>query len=115
MIPYLKGFHLTIEMGRGERNLKGWKVRDDASAGSSTSLDSRDVTKAGGSGRDLLLLDHVDDEKVAGATHRVLIKTENGCLHAPEDGFTTPVPRFQNDIAALIQLTQFELPPTLGG
>ena len=32
-------------------------------------------------------------------------------MHAPEDGFTTPVPGFRDDIAAFIQLTQFELPP----
>ena len=28
MIPYLKGFHLTIEMWRGGRDLEGWKLRD---------------------------------------------------------------------------------------
>ena len=91
MIPYLKGFHLTIEMWRGGCDIKGWKVRDDASAGSSVSLDSLEITKAGIHRRDLSLVDQVDDEDVAGAAHRVLIKTGNGHLHAPEDGFTTPV------------------------
>ena len=62
-------------------------------------------------GRDLLLVDQVDDEDVENAAHRVRLKTGNGHLHAPEDGFTTPVPRFRDDIAALIQLTQCELPP----
>ena len=28
MIPYLKGFHLTIEMWRGGRDSEGWKLRD---------------------------------------------------------------------------------------
>ncbi len=28
MIPYLKGFHLTIEMWRGGCDSEGWKLRD---------------------------------------------------------------------------------------
>ena len=28
IIPYLKGFHLTIKMWRGGRDLEGWKLRD---------------------------------------------------------------------------------------
>ena len=111
MIPYLKVFHLTIEMWRGGCNSEGWKVQDDVSAGFSASLNSLDITKAGMGKRDLLLVDQVDNEDVAGAAHRVLIKTGNGHLHAPENGFTTLVPRFRDAIAALIQLTQFELPP----
>ena len=31
--------------------------------------------------------------------------------YAPNDGFATPVPRFRDDIAALQQLTRFDLPP----
>ena len=69
-------------------------MRGDASAESSASLDSLNVTKAGMHGSDLSLVDQVDNEDVVGAAHRVLIKTGNGYLHAPEDGFTTPVPRF---------------------
>jgi hypothetical protein len=111
MIPYLKGFHLTIEMWRGGRNTKGWKVQHDTSVVSNTSLDSLDVTKAGEHRRDLSMLEQVEDEDVAGAAHRMLIKTGHGHLYAPGNGFTTPVPRFQDDIAALIQLTDFELPP----
>jgi hypothetical protein len=82
MIPYLKGFHLTIEMWRCGSNAEGWKMRDDASVGSNTSLDSLDVTKAGGHGRDFLSLGQVEDEDVAGAAHRILIKTGNGPLYA---------------------------------
>jgi hypothetical protein len=26
MVPYLKGFHLTIEMWRGGRDAEGWKI-----------------------------------------------------------------------------------------
>ena len=28
MVPYLKGFHLTIEMWRGGRDVDGWKVKE---------------------------------------------------------------------------------------
>ena len=31
--------------------------------------------------------------------------------YAPNDGLTTPVPRFRDDILALQQLTRFDLPP----
>ena len=63
-------------------------------AGSSVSLESLDITKAGMRVRDLLLVDQVDDEDVVDAAHMVRLKTGNGHLHTPEDGFTTPVPRF---------------------
>ncbi len=94
MIPYLKRFHLTIEMWRGGRNAEGWKVRAENSVGSNTSLGSLNITKAGGRGRVLSSLDQVEDEDVADAAHRILIKTGNGHLYAPGDGLTTPVPRF---------------------
>ena len=70
MVPYLKGFHLTIDMWRGGRNIEGWKVRDNASAGSSASLDCLDMR-----GRDLSLVDQVDDVNVEDAAHRVRLKT----------------------------------------
>ncbi len=49
MVPYLKGFHLTIEMWRGGRDSEGWKVRegDDVSISSGQSLDSWDAMLAG--------------------------------------------------------------------
>ena len=63
-------------------------------AGSSVSLESLDITKAGMRVRDLLLVDQVDDEDVVDAAHMVRLKRGNGHLHTPKDGFTTPVPRF---------------------
>jgi hypothetical protein len=59
MVPYLKGFHLTIEMWRGGRDAEGWKRKstndkdDDASIDSLVSLTSLDETRAGGHGLDL--------------------------------------------------------------
>jgi len=76
--------------------------------GSSESLSSLDVTRASRHGFDLLLAasysaNKAEDEDMAGANHRH--------PYAPDNGFTTPVPRFRDDIAALQQLTSFELPP----
>jgi hypothetical protein len=118
MVPYLKGFHLTIEMWQGGRDADGWKLRsgDDSLVNSSVSLSSLDVTQAGGHGLDLgsaasSSLFGSEDEDIAAANHRVRLKGGETWLYAPEDCFTIPVPRFKDNIAALRQLTNFEQPP----
>jgi len=96
MVPYLKGFHLTIGMWRGGRDPKGWKLRPgDASALS----------------EDASTPDGMEDEDETAANHWIMIKLGAGHAYAPEDGLTTPVPRFRDDINALIQLPNFNLPP----
>ncbi len=118
MISYLKGFHLTIKMWRGGRDSEGWKLRkgDDISVSSSQSMSSWDVTRAGGHGMNLslaasYLVEQSEDDDVARVSHRMRLK--GGCegLYAPEDGFTHPVPRFKTDVAALMRLSDFKLPP----
>jgi hypothetical protein len=79
-------------------------------------LSSLDITRAGRHGLDLSLAasysaDKAEDEDMAGANHQVKKKMEKAHPYAPDDGFTTPVPRFRDDIAALQQLTRFDLPP----
>jgi hypothetical protein len=96
MVPYLKGFHLTIEMWRGERDPEGWKLRPG-----DASTRSEDAPTPEG----------VEDEDEAAASHRIMLKSGAGHAYAPEDGLTTPVPRFRDDIDALIQLSNFDLPP----
>ncbi len=96
MVPYLKGFHLTIEMWRGGCDSKGWKLK----ASNASSL-----------GEDAPAPDGVEDKDKAAANHRILIKSGASHTYAPEDGVTTPVPRFRDDINALLQLTNFDLPP----
>ena len=102
MVPYLKGFHLTIEMWRGGRDAEGWKLRpgDDSSI-SSTTGDSVYSTFLPGEGD--------DDEAVA--SHRVATKIGAAQAYAPSSGLTSPVPRFSSDIDALIRLSDFDLPP----
>ena len=55
LVPYLKGFHLTIGMWWGGRDVDGWKLKtsDDASVCLASSLSSLDVTRAGGRGLNL--------------------------------------------------------------
>jgi hypothetical protein len=79
-------------------------------------LSSLDVTQAGGHGLDLgsaalSSLFGSEDKDIAAANHCVGLKGGETWLYDLEDGFTIPVPRFKDDIAALRQLTDFELPP----
>ncbi len=96
MVPYLKGFHLTIEMWCGGRDSKGWKLK---------------TSNASSLGEDAPTPDGMEDKDEAVANHRILIKSGAGHTYTPEDGLTTPVPRFREDINALLQLTNFDLPP----
>jgi hypothetical protein len=89
MVPYLKGFHLTIETWRGGRDAKGWKL----SAGDEDSLEE------------------LEDEDAARVHHRIGMKQGDAGLYVPTDGFTAPVPHFKDNLAALIQLANFKLPP----
>jgi hypothetical protein len=118
MVPYLKGFHLTIKMWRGGRDAEGWKlpVKDDDSVASGRLLSSLDATRAGRYGMDLSLLasysvEHAEDQDEASANHQINLKAGHDVLHAPRDGFTTSVSCFKDDIAALTRLTDFDLPP----
>jgi hypothetical protein len=95
MVPYLKGFHLTIEMWHGGRNSERWKLKP---------------SNASSLGEDVAPFD-VEDKDEAAANHRILIKSGAGHAYTPEDGLTTPVPRFRDDINTLLQLTNFVLPP----
>ena len=63
----------------------------------------------GSMGSSLLL--GTEDEDLAAANHCMGLKGEEAQLYAPEDGFTIPVPRFKDNIAALRQFTDFGLPP----
>jgi hypothetical protein len=118
MVPYLKGFHLTIKMWRGGRDAEGWKfpVKDDNSMVSGLLLSSLDATWARQYGMDLSLsasysVEHAGDQDEAPANHWINLKAGYDVLYAPVDGFTTPVQRFKDDIAALTRLTDFNLPP----
>jgi len=70
MVPYLKGFHLTIEIWRGGRDPEGWNLR------------ARDASTLG---EDAPALDGMEDKDGAAANHRIWIKSGAGHAYAPED------------------------------
>jgi hypothetical protein len=81
MVPYLKGFHLTIEMWRGGRDAKGWKL-----------------PKAGGEETE----EELEDENTAQVYSKLGLDREATGLHAPKDGLTYAVPRLKGDVEALM-------------
>ena len=92
MSPYLKGFHLTIEMWRGGRDADGWKAKE-------TDDCLIDL---------FILLATVEELEFATKQHLLAAAS---MVYAPADGLTTPAPRLKDDIAALLKLSNFELPP----
>ena len=82
MVPYLKGFRLTIKMWRGGRDAEGWKLREtyDSSITSLQLLETLDVTRGGAHGLNLAMgaaydpnncEDEDEDEDEAAADHRL--------------------------------------------
>ena len=106
MVPYLKGFHLAIEMWRGGRDLEGWKLRDGE-----VDVTAQDQSLDGCMELDNPSSAQTEDKDMAGVDHRIGVKRGNVGVHAPADGLTTPVPRLKKDIAALMRLSDFDLPP----
>jgi hypothetical protein len=92
MVPYLKGFHLTIEMWRGSRDADGWREReaDECLVDSFGSLAFGEVSDV--------------------AAPKLLLASAH-MVYAPADGLTTPAPCFAEDIQALLKLADFEFLP----
>ena len=116
MVPYLKGFHLSIETWRGGRDEEGWKAKDDASIVSAHTVTSLDVTRSGAHGVNLDVAasyapDVKEDEDEAGMDHRLCRKLGEARVYAPSSGITRAVPRLLDDVRALLKLTDFGLPP----
>ena len=88
MKPYLKGFHLSLEMWRGGRDAEGWKL-------SAAELKEMDTE------RQELREEEVEEEVMLGGAY-----DSNG----PESGITSAVPRFETDLEALLELTLCEHP-----
>lgn len=120
MVPYLKGFHLSADMWRGNRDEEGWKLPplkddDESSVCSDTSLSSLDVTRAGHHGLDLdrassFQFTSPKDEEETGIAQLYRSKGAKVPTHAPKSGLTPAVPRLLEDIKALQELTASELP-----
>lgn len=107
MIPYLKGFHLTIENWRGDRDEEGWKL-NTSTLRSAAALEDPEVEYEV-EDDEVTLINQQRQEKFDEGEKES--EEEEGQLNAPLDGQTTAVPRFRDDLQALLQLSNFELPP----
>ena len=107
MVPYLKGFHLSLEMWRGGGDAEGWKIKlskreetrekDVESIVSEGSLGSLDASRALARGTDCeraSTLDHMitgtDEEAALG--HKLRKKSVTVRCHGPASGLTSTVP-----------------------
>ena len=113
MIPYLKGFHLALEMWRGGRDSEGWKLKsegdapdeeeDEDSVMSASTIDSLDFTRGAAQGLSIEASNAPDSvEEVA--LNRKLKKKDGTPSNSrgPPDGLTPTVPRLAQDIKALM-------------
>jgi hypothetical protein len=97
MIPYMKGFHLTAEMWRGNRDAEGWKLP-------ARQCDDPIPTTSSDSFREM-------DEDEAAAGHALRKSFGPVHPHAPSDGKTQAAPRLLEDLKALLLLTNSRSPP----
>jgi hypothetical protein len=103
MVPFLKGFHITIEMWQGGRDAKGWKLKGGNDSSVSFGMDLDKAASYAPLSR--------GDKDEAVVVHWLASKTRVAHTHAPMDRLTTPIPRFKDDIDTLLQVTNFEIPP----
>eukprot|EP00804_Cyclotella_cryptica_P009181 CCRYP_003237-RA/>CCRYP_003237-RA protein AED:0.49 eAED:0.30 QI:0/0/0/0.75/1/1/4/0/697 len=96
LIPYVKGFHLTAEMWRGNRDADGWKLPPEKMT------DKMEMD-------DGVVIERDEDEAAAAYSMRKLLSSKT-VLHAPMDGVTQPAPRLMDNLKALIKLTSSALP-----
>ncbi|KAL7451691.1 hypothetical protein ACHAXS_000255, partial [Conticribra weissflogii] len=110
MVPYLKGFHLTVEMWRGGRDEEGWKLpkptlgslgtADDASTSAAMTLVDSGVAPLTEESCGPLVAS-VEDEDEAAANYRIARQASKETLYRPTTGKTRAVPRLLEDVRAL--------------
>ena len=114
MVPYLKGFHLTIEMWRGDRDEDGWPLKSPLSR-SDEVVDDGEICDP-----DDTLMDYKMEEARCGEPDSLYDASDDAANdespmvdfpRAPSSGFTQPVPRFIEDIKALMCLSESDSPP----
>ena len=139
MKPYLKGFHLTIEMWRGGRDEEGWKLpinkpshqmgeegldfdSEDIDDESDDDYDDTDEAllefkldegSPKSDGCDETTCDDVTETTASTSTEETEATTKPKFIgpRAPPTGVTTPARRFISDLKALMKLTESVTPP----
>lgn len=96
MVPYLKGFHLTIENWRGNRDSEGWKIHHPASFADEMNEEEEEDEYLG------------EIKEEAAVLHKLKEDLDDEVeQRAPENGYTTAVPRFRDDFLALTAFDTF--------
>ncbi len=128
MKPYLKGFHLTIEMWRGNRDAEGWKLPTQRLAEDEDfdDVDNFDTVEEEVCDLDDTLLsfklaENSPDDATATTATESMVSEEtvadgsqsdpDEILRAPTSGLTPPAPRFIDDLKALLRLSESDSPP----
>jgi len=100
MKPYLKGFHLTLEMWRGDRNAERWKDRTREPRRENITKETTD--------------NETEPEVIDDIKMRLLASTlceeEDLRTDGPSSGFTPVAPRFKSDLEAILELAKGATP-----
>jgi hypothetical protein len=131
MKPFLKGFHLSLEMWRGNRDAEGWKlpvkrVRVDDMISYGEEDDEESDCDEDEALLDLRMVEKWSSDDVTATTaaeemsdDELTTKAQDdqnpsdvaAFLTAPDSGLTTPAKRFIDDLKALSKLSASKSPP----
>ena len=107
MKPYVKGFHLSLESWRGGRDAEGWKIKSERKKGiqdTDTDAEVNDEMPLDSN------LDRMEDIKEELMRQTLVGGSEDSRNDGPTSGLTEAVPRFKEDLEALLQLAQDDEP-----
>jgi hypothetical protein len=94
--PYLKGFHLSLEMWRGGRDCKGWRIQ----GGNGCESNTEEASPIGAN--------DIEDVKVQFLTYNDW--SEGLTQDGPSTGLTPAAPRLKQDLEAILQLVDGDQP-----
>ena len=100
MVPYFKGFHLSLESWRDGRDSEGWKLSKTSAKEEEEYFQERDEDED-----DLLII-----EKEEGQVQQLNFGED--LVREPPSGVVEAVPRFVHDLEALLLLTDSDDPPS---
>ena len=119
MVPYLKGFHLTIEMWRDNRDEDGWKKKESHSSRSADLHTIKEDEEC------CEVIDTPEEDDVWDVEEKDVCDVDDAAVQyklsetgtpksfqrTPPNGHTRPAPRFLADLEALTALSNFPSPP----
>lgn len=119
MKPFLKGFHLSLEMWRGNRDEEGWKLPTRLHSISEESEEDIDEDEEDVDTDEVMLdqkfeEDYSDDIDTATTATDLTEEDKHehvDVLRGPPSGETTPAKRFVDDLRALMNLSSSDAPP----